>query len=87
MEKKYYADAFFYVCRNCKKQTIGKHYYAIYELAEMGAAKRAGLLTFTCMHCGNSVTSDRQLVNGEAAPVSKEEALANGIDFESKGQA
>jgi hypothetical protein len=89
MEKKYFADAFFYICPKCKRQTMGKHYYGIFALPEMGAAKRAGLLTFTCMHedCKASYPSDRLLVNGEAVEVSKQEALANGLSFESKGQA
>ena len=87
MNKRYFVDAHFYNCPQCRKQTIGKHYYGIYELAEMGAAKRAGLITFTCTHCGASYPSDRILVSGDAVEVSAKEALSNGLVFDSKGSA
>jgi hypothetical protein len=87
MEMKYFADVFFYNCPKCKKRTIGKHYYGIFELAEMGAAKQAGLVRFKCTHCGASYPSNRIFVNGEAVEVSSKEALSNGLIFESKGSA
>jgi hypothetical protein len=89
MEKKYFADVYFYTCPKCRRQVIGKNYYCLFELAEMGAAKRAGLITYTCTHedCHASYPSDRLLTNGEAVEVSAKEVLSNGLVFESKGQA
>jgi DNA-directed RNA polymerase subunit RPC12/RpoP len=89
MEKKYYGDAYFYRCKKCQRQVIGKKYYALYELAEMGAAKRAGLITYKCTYtdCGAEFRSNQMFTNGDVVEVSKDEALASGIVFESKGQA
>jgi len=87
MPMKYYGDAYFYNCPKCRRQVIGKHYYGVFELAEMGAAKGAGLVTYKCTHedCGASYSSDRLTTNGEALEVSEQEALSNGLAFQSKG--
>lgn len=68
---------------------LGKKYYALFELAEMGAAKGAGLITYTCTHkdCGASYRSNQLLTNGNEEQVSEEEARSNGLAFESKGSA
>jgi hypothetical protein len=89
MEKKYYCDVYFYNCPRCRRQVIGKNYYGLFELAEMGAAKGAGLITYKCTSadCGASYRSDRLIFNGEVVEVSKDEALSNGIVFESKASA
>jgi hypothetical protein len=89
MPKKYYADAFFYNCPKCRRQVIGKKYYGLFELAEMGAAKAAGLITYKCTHndCGAPYPSDRLLIHGDVLEVSEQEALSNGLVFSSKGSA
>lgn len=87
MEKKYYADVFVYTCPKCHKQNLDKMYYCLYELAEMGAAKRAGLITYRCMHEPCDFQSNHVLTNGEAIEVSSDEALSNGLVFETKGLA
>jgi hypothetical protein len=51
MEKTYYVDVYFGGCPNSRKQMMGKKYYALFESSEMGAAKGAGLITYTCNHC------------------------------------
>lgn len=87
--KKYYADVYFYVCPSCKRQTLGKNYFALFDLAEMGAAKRAGMIKYRCIHadCNAVYGSDRLLTNGEAVEVSEGEARSNGLAYESKGSA
>jgi hypothetical protein len=87
MEKKYWVDVFYFPCPKCRKTSIGKTYFFIYEKAEIGQAKSNGLLKYTCIHCGASHPSDRVITNGEAMETSPDEALANGIDWESKGSA
>src|SRR5215813_6312040 len=89
MEKKYYADVYFYQCPRCRNQVLGKMYYALYDLAEMGAAKGAGLITYRCPHkgCGFESKSNHLLTNGEAVEVSRDEAISNGLVYESKGQS
>jgi hypothetical protein len=88
-DKKYYVDAYFYFCPTCQGQVLGKKYYALFELAEMAAAKRVGLITYTCsyLYCRASYPSDRLPTNDDVVEVSKEEALKNGLDFESKRSA
>ena len=66
---------------------MGKNYFGLFELSEMGAAKCAGLITYCCTHhgCNACYTSDRVLVSGEAVEVPEKEALAFGLAFDSKG--
>jgi hypothetical protein len=89
MTKKYYADIFFYSCRDCHKPVIGKMYFAVFDRAEIGAAKQAGLVTYQCTHadCRTSYPSNRQMTNGEITEVPMAEALSEGLAFESKGSA
>ena len=87
MAKKFYADAFFYNCPKCRRRVIGKKYYGLFELAEMGAAKAAGLITYKCTYkdCGASYPSDRLLTSGDVLEVSEQLALSNGLVFNSQG--
>jgi len=87
MVKKYFVDVYWFVCPKCKKQTVSKSYYCIFERAEIGAAKRSGLLTYHCTHCAASFSSKSITTNGEVSEVSREEAIAGGLAFESSGSA
>jgi hypothetical protein len=87
MAKKYFVDVYTYICPTCNKQSLEKAYFAIFAKAEIGTARSAGLYNYKCSNCGAIHRSDRVLVNGESNEVSKEEALANGLVFESKGSA
>jgi hypothetical protein len=86
-EKKYWVDVYYYQCPTCKKVSIGKTYFYIYQRPEIGQAKMNGLLKYKCIHCGTVHPSNRVRTNGEVVETSAEEALANGIDWESKGSA
>jgi hypothetical protein len=89
MIKKYYGDAHFYVCQQCKKQAIGKLYFGVFQMAEIGAAKRAGAFTYQCPNpaCRATYRSDHLLTNGEVIEVSEDEARSNGLVYESAGLA
>jgi DNA-directed RNA polymerase subunit RPC12/RpoP len=87
MEKKYFVDVFSYVCPACKQRVSDKAYFAVIEEREIGAARRAGLLTYKCTHCGASHSSKSVHTNGEVTRVSKEQALAHGLTWESKESA
>jgi len=68
---------------------MGVNYYALFQLAEMGAAKRAGLIKYTCTYagCEASYSSDRVMTNGDVQEVSEQEARSKGLVFESQAQA
>ena len=83
MAKRYFADVFSYVCPACKQRVSSKAYFAVIEQAEIGAARRAGSLTYKCTHCGAAHSSRSVHTDGEVTEVSKEEALAHGITWES----
>jgi hypothetical protein len=87
MEKKYFADVYFYICPTCKQQSVEKAYFASFTKAEVGAARANGLYNYKCSKCGAIHRSDSVLVNGEVVEVSKEEAVASGLVFEFKGSA
>jgi hypothetical protein len=84
MEKEYWGDVYFFTCPACGKNNVGAAYYAIFTESEMGAAKRSGKITYPCKNdaCKKPFPADR--VNGEANKVSKEEALKNGLIWESR---
>jgi hypothetical protein len=84
---KYFVDVYFYNCPKCSNPVIGTKYYHLRELAEMGAAKMAGLINYTCPFCGDSRSSANLLANGHVDETSESEALANGLAVESKGSA
>jgi len=86
-EKKYWVDVYYYTCPSCKRMSNGKTYFFIYQEPEIGQAKMGGLLKYNCIHCGTVHPSNRVITNGDVIEVSKEEALANGIDWESRGSA
>jgi hypothetical protein len=85
MKKLYFADAYFYDCPTCRKPNVGKKYFAVFQKAEIGAAKSSGLFTYRCSHCKENHSSRSVLMRGEVVEVTEEEARASGIDFESKG--
>ena len=89
MIKRYYADVYFYVCRQCKKQAVGKIYFGVFQIAEIGAAKRAGAFTYQCPNpaCGATYRSDHLLTNGEVMEVPEDEARSNGLVYESAGSS
>jgi len=88
MEKKYYRDDYFYICPACEKQVWGKMYFGVFERSEIGASKRAGLITYRCSHSGCTFSSNHLLTNGELVEVSADEALSSGrLVFDSKGSA
>jgi len=87
MEKMYFLDAYHYICPKCHRPVSGKKYYAVFAMPEIGAAKAAGLIEWACTHPDCGFSSGRILVNGRLEDASKEEALANGLAFESKGLA
>jgi hypothetical protein len=89
MEKKYFADAFFFICprQNCKRQNVQVAYYLATSKAEIGAARRTGLLKYKCTHCQSIIGSDEVFTNGEINETSKEEALKKGLAWESAGSA
>jgi hypothetical protein len=88
MDKKYYADVYFYVCPKCQRQVLGKMYFGVFQKSEIGATKLAGLITYRCPHPGCGHSSNHQLVNGEVVEVSPQEALSSGLlVFDSKGSA
>jgi DNA-directed RNA polymerase subunit RPC12/RpoP len=68
MEKKYFVDVFSYVCPACKQRVSDKAYFAVIEEREIGAARRAGLLTYKCTHCGASHSSKSVHTNVSAHP-------------------
>ena len=83
MEKKYFVDVYFFNCPKCKQPAIGGLYFHVYQRAEIGAAKRTGLVSYKCQHCHSKFQSDSLLTNGEVSETTKEEAVSRGIDFES----
>ena len=87
MDKQYFVDVYWFRCPKCDGQNSNKAYFGVFEKAEIGAAKHAGLLSYTCTHCGESFPSNRVMTNGEVFGVAKEQALANGLAFESAGSA
>jgi hypothetical protein len=88
-EKKYFADAIFFICprQYCKKQVMQVLYFRAHSKAEVGAARREGLFSYFCPHCRNVIQSNEVHVNGEMNETSKEEALNNGLAWESAGSA
>lgn len=57
MEKKYFADAFFYKCLHCHKQAIGKAYFHVFTKAEIHVFRpRLGLSV-----CQRRLGSQRRL--------------------------
>jgi hypothetical protein len=87
--KRYYADVYFYVCRQCKKQAVGKIYFGVFQKAEIGAAKKAGAFTYQCPNpaCRATYRSDHLLTSGEVMEVPEDEARSNGLVYESAGSA
>ena len=83
--KRYYGEAHFYICPKCRKQVLSRQYYGLFDLIEMEAAKSAGLIRCTCPYCGACELWDRLKPKWETLEVSREEALATGLAFESKG--
>lgn len=67
--------------------SVGKMYFLIYQKPEIGQAKLEGLMKYRCSHCKAVHPSNRVMTNDEVHEVSKEEALVNGVDWESKGSA
>jgi rubredoxin len=83
MEKKYFVDVYFYICPECKKQSLEKKYFAVFDKREIGQARMAGLLDYNCSQCGAVHNSKSIMVNGEVTEVSQDEAQNDGIGFES----
>jgi hypothetical protein len=81
MAKKYFADTCFFKWLAGSENSIGRAYYALVVLSEMGEAKNSDTFKYPCSKCGNLFPPDR--VNSNMEEVSTEEALKNGLIWES----
>jgi hypothetical protein len=85
MAAKFFVDIFWFKCAACNRSNHQKAYYRLFEKDQVTAARRNGLLTYTCHHCKRAFSSQGLDVRGDLLEVGEQEARAKGIVLDVAG--